>query len=637
MAEAVLDDVEGVLDDGAHLRERPLDRLCQLPQCFRQGFDDAALERDVPADVAILKFRPLVRPGVAGIAEDIFLLSMQQRRRLGNVGFIGGSAHHRMDQARGDIDPDMGLHPEVPLIALLRLVHLRITALLLVLRRRRGGNDGRIDDRPVPHQQAALLPHRPDLVEQPLCQIVPFQPMPEMQYRSRVRHRVAGQRDPGKAAQRLAVVERVLDRFIGQPVPLLPKIDPQHALQRDRRPTALAFRIERGQACHQPGPRHRLLHLGQKLAPPLLLLFAGVLRLGKTPLTLHRSAPGPTPGRFYPIPDPKRDYFSASLALATFFTIGAVRYGFAPARLDEVSVHALAKTCGVSQRAIDRILQAATQSTYFHSPDRYSAYVLFSLGTKFALRPHRSGVAVFVGGMTEVLADPIADCIRLHGGTITAGVPVQALICDGDRVSRIKVASQEYEAKEVILATSLGRAKQLVLEAFGQTSWNKQLLDLPTMPAIGLQIELDAPATAVDRPTFVPGTCIAAIAEQSRTTFRKSKGRVSILLAEPEQFLSMSPEKILSTVCADAQRIGIELEDKIRAWRLFVSPDDFYFPYPGSEALRPAQRTPVRGLTLAGDYTKQPYMATMEGAVLSGKIAADLVLNRTEFPGQTYQ
>lgn len=98
----------------------------------------------------------------------------------------------------------------------------------------------------------------------------------------------------------------------------------------------------------------------------------------------------------------------------------------------------------------------------------------------------------------------------------------------------------------------------------------------------------------------------------------------------------MPPEKIVSTVCADAQRIGIELEDKIRAWRLFVSPDDFYFPYPGSEALRPAQRTPVRGLTLAGDYTKQLYMATMEGAVLSGKIAADLVLNRTAFPGQTY-
>ena len=71
--------------------------------------------------------------------------------------------------------------------------------------------------------------------------------MPEMQDRRRVRHRVAGQIDPGKAAQRLAVVQRILHRFVGQPVPLLHKIDPQHPLQRDRRPAALAFRIERAQ------------------------------------------------------------------------------------------------------------------------------------------------------------------------------------------------------------------------------------------------------------------------------------------------------------------------------------------------------------------------------------------------------
>jgi 15-cis-phytoene desaturase len=35
-------------------------------------------------------------------------------------------------------------------------------------------------------------------------------------------------------------------------------------------------------------------------------------------------------------------------------------------------------------------------------------------------------------------------------------------------------------------------------------------------------------------------------------------------------------------------------------------------------------------LTLAGDYTKQEYLATMEGAVVSGRRAARLVLNRTQ-------
>ena len=74
--------------------------------------------------------------------------------------------------------------------------------------------------------------------------------------------------DPGKAAQRLAVVQRVLQPFVGQPVPLLHEIDPQHAFQRDRRPAAFTFRIERPQPLQQPRPRYRLPHLGQKPRPP---------------------------------------------------------------------------------------------------------------------------------------------------------------------------------------------------------------------------------------------------------------------------------------------------------------------------------------------------------------------------------
>ncbi|TWT31870.1 hydroxysqualene dehydroxylase HpnE [Blastopirellula retiformator] len=49
---------------------------------------------------------------------------------------------------------------------------------------------------------------------------------------------------------------------------------------------------------------------------------------------------------------------------------------------------------------------------------------------------------------------------------------------------------------------------------------------------------------------------------------------------------------------------------------------------PGLEAIRPPQATPVTGLYLAGDWTKTGWPATMEGAVRSGRLAAEALCRR---------
>ncbi len=95
------------------------------------------------------------------------------------------------------------------------------------------------------HQQTALRQHRADLLKQTFGQVVLFQPIAEVRHRRRVGHRVTAQLAAGKAAQRLTVVQRILDRLAGQPVPLLHKVDPQHPLQPNRWPAALALGIKR--------------------------------------------------------------------------------------------------------------------------------------------------------------------------------------------------------------------------------------------------------------------------------------------------------------------------------------------------------------------------------------------------------
>ena len=55
------------------------------------------------------------------------------------------------------------------------------------------------------------------------------------------------------------------------------------------------------------------------------------------------------------------------------------------------------------------------------------------------------------------------------------------------------------------------------------------------------------------------------------------------------------------------------------------TPMSVYKTIPNCEPARPLQRSPVANFYLAGDYTKQKYLASMEGAVLSGKLAAKAI------------
>jgi uncharacterized protein with NAD-binding domain and iron-sulfur cluster len=52
-----------------------------------------------------------------------------------------------------------------------------------------------------------------------------------------------------------------------------------------------------------------------------------------------------------------------------------------------------------------------------------------------------------------------------------------------------------------------------------------------------------------------------------------------------------------------------------------------FTPSPGLEKFRPSVRTAYKNLFLAGDWTATGLPATIEGAILSGKTAAETVLS----------
>lgn len=53
-----------------------------------------------------------------------------------------------------------------------------------------------------------------------------------------------------------------------------------------------------------------------------------------------------------------------------------------------------------------------------------------------------------------------------------------------------------------------------------------------------------------------------------------------------------------------------------------------YREAPGMDLYRPDQTTPVSNFFLAGSYTKQDYIDSMEGATLSGRQCAAAILSK---------
>ena len=220
-----------------------------------------------------------------------------------------------------------------------------------------------------------------------------------------------------------------------------------------------------------------------------------------------------------------------------------------------------------------------------------------------------------------ILAGPVAEKITGLGGTVITGARVTRLIVANNRVKSVEVNGvSNYECDYVVMVVSLGPAHQIIRASSLEESFSK-LLSLPTMPEVNLQLEFTRSVWPVDRAMFGVGTSLITFTEQSRTTFKDKPGRLSIILTPPDRLSLMKDVEIFEIFKQDAPRLGID-PARVTSYRVIRHPADFYLLSPHMNNLRPGTRTDIGNLFLAGDYVRQSFMATMEGAIITGNSAA---------------
>ena len=104
---------------------------------------------------------------------------------------MGRCGRDRMNQLGAAVHANMRLHAKVPLVPLLRLMHLRIPLLRPILRRTGGTDDGGIHNGPSTDLHAMDRQIRANPRKQLLAQLVGFQEMPKLADRRLIRHGLA--------------------------------------------------------------------------------------------------------------------------------------------------------------------------------------------------------------------------------------------------------------------------------------------------------------------------------------------------------------------------------------------------------------------------------------------------------------
>ena len=110
---------------------------------------------------------------------------------------------------------------------------------------------------------------------------------------------------------------------------------------------------------------------------------------------------------------------------------------------------------------------------------------------------------------------------------------------------------------------------------------------------------------------------------------------LELVFAPAKDWIGRSDQDIIEATLLELQKLfpmhfSGENQAKLRKYKVVKTPLSVYKAVPGCQKIRPSQKTPINNFFLTGDYTMQRYLASMEGAVLSGKLCAEVVNEEKE-------
>ncbi|XP_024535664.1 15-cis-phytoene desaturase, chloroplastic/chromoplastic [Selaginella moellendorffii] len=289
---------------------------------------------------------------------------------------------------------------------------------------------------------------------------------------------------------------------------------------------------------------------------------------------------------------------------------------------------------GVPERVNDEVFIAMSKALNFINPDELSMQCVLIALNRFLQESHGSKMAFLDGNPPERLCTPIVDHFSKLGGEVRLNSQLQKIVVNDDgRVKHFALTDGSIVEGDVyVSAMPVDILKLLLPESWKEMPYFKKLSKLVGVPVINVHIWFDRKLkNTYDHLLFSRSPLLSVYADMSTTCKEyadPNKSMLELVFAPADKWIARSEEDILDATMQELAKLFPDeiaadgSKAKVLKYHIVKTPRSVYKTVPDCEPCRPLQRSPLRGFYLAGDFTKQKYLASMEGAVLSGKLCA---------------
>ncbi|MEH2294337.1 9,9'-di-cis-zeta-carotene desaturase [Nostoc sp.] len=323
--------------------------------------------------------------------------------------------------------------------------------------------------------------------------------------------------------------------------------------------------------------------------------------------------------------------------------------------LDKISFADWFRSHGGSNGSIKRLWNPIAYALGFIDCENMSARCMLTIFQLFAVRTEASVLRMLKGSPDEYLHKPILEYLEVRGTKVYTRRQVREIqfteLDEQTRVTGIVVAQgdtvETITADAYVFACDVPGIQRILPHEWRKWSEFDNIYKLDAVPVATVQLRFDGwvtelndgeqrkqltHAAGIDNLLYTADADFSCFADLALTSpadyYRPGQGSLLQLVLTPgDPFIAQSNEAIAQHVLKQVHELFPSSRELNMTWYSVVKlAQSLYREAPGMDAYRPNQKTPVDNFFLAGSYTQQDYIDSMEGATISGRRAAKVIL-----------